>query len=115
MPLVPISDLGAGYYLSEYQGGLYANGSNVDDPAHNAYGQGLASGIQPLDSNGNVSANGKYVLLTIGQSNTQGISDEFVIFANVDPSINSHFVAVDGATGSAGGAQLEDPNSFYWT
>jgi Putative Ig domain len=114
-PLVPLSDLGTNYYLNQYQGGLYANGVNTDDPVHDAYGQGLAAAIQPLDANGNPSPTGKYVLVTIGQSNTTGISQEFVSLINADPSKNPNLVVVDGATGSAGGAQLADPNSFYWT
>ena len=53
-PLVPLTDLGTNMYLGAESGGLYANGSNSDDPGHQAFGVGLAGGIQPLDSNGNV-------------------------------------------------------------
>lgn len=114
-PLVSLMDLGTAFYKNLYQGGLYANGVNTDDPVHNSFGQSLAAGIQPLDANGNPSPTGKEVLLTVGQSNTLGISDQFVAMAKVDPSINPSIVAVDGGTGSAGGAQLANPSSFYWT
>ena len=113
-PLVPLTDLGTGTYMG-YQGGLYANGSNVDDPTHDAYGVGLAAGIQPLDANGNPSPSGKYVLVTVGQSNTEGISDEFLAFASADPSVNRNLVIVDGASGGASGGDLQDPNNYYWT
>jgi hypothetical protein len=114
-PLVSLMDLGTNLYKSLYQGGLYANGVNTDDPAHDVFGQGLAAGIQPLDVNGNPSPTGKEVLVTVGQSNTTGISDALTAIARVDPSINPSVVIVDGGTGSAGGAQLANPNSFYWT
>ncbi|HEY1676138.1 MAG TPA: choice-of-anchor D domain-containing protein [Candidatus Sulfotelmatobacter sp.] len=114
-PLVSLMDLGTGFYKNLYQGGLYANGVNTDDPVHDAFGQSLATDIQPLDANGNPSPTGKEVLLTVGQSNTLGISDQFVAISHVDPSINPSIVTVDGGTGSAGGAQLADPTSFYWT
>ncbi|MGH9493742.1 MAG: choice-of-anchor D domain-containing protein [Candidatus Sulfotelmatobacter sp.] len=114
-PLVSLMDLGTNLYKNLYQGGLYANGVNTDDPAHDAFGQGLAAGIQPLDINGNPSPTGKEVLLTIGQSNTTGISQELVSIASVDSSINPNVEIVDGGTGSAGGAQFANINSFYWT
>jgi hypothetical protein len=113
-PLVPLIDLGTGTYMG-YQGGLYANGSNVDDPTHDAYGAGLAGGIQPLDANGNPSPTGKYVLISVGQSNTQGIAYEFGAIASVDPSVNQNLVIVNGASGGASGGNLQDPNNYYWT
>ena len=113
-PLVPITDLGTGFY-GQYQGGLYANGSNVDDPAHHAYGVSLAQSVQPLDSNGNPSPNGKYVLLTIGHSNTQDVSAEFVTLASSDPAKNPNLIVVNGATGSSSADELQDPSSYFWT
>lgn len=113
-PLVPLTDLGTGTYMG-YEGGLYANGSNVDDAAHDSYGVGLAAGIQPLDANGNPSPTGKYALITVGQSNTQGVSYEFQAIAAADPSVNRSLVIVNGASGGASGGNLEDPNNYYWT
>ncbi len=112
--LTPLTDLGTGTYMG-YEGGLYANGSNVDDAVHDAYGVSLADGIQPLDANGNPSPNGKYALITIGQSNTQGVSYEFEGIAAVDPSVNPNLVVVNGASGGASGGVLQDPNNYYWT
>jgi hypothetical protein len=40
----------------------------VRPSAQDSYGVGLAYGIQPLDSNGNPSPTGKYVLLAVGES-----------------------------------------------
>jgi hypothetical protein len=66
----PLNDLGAGLYLNQYQGGLYPNGSNTVPAGHASDGVLRAGGIQPLDLNGNPSASGHYVLLSIGMSNT---------------------------------------------
>lgn len=112
--LTPLTDLGTGTYKG-YGGGLYANGSNVDDSVHDAYGVGLSSQIQPLDANGNPSPTGKYVMLTIGQSNTQGVSYELENITAVDPSVNPNLVVVNGASGGASGGVLQDPNNYYWT
>lgn len=113
-PLVAINDLGTGFYR-QYQGGLYANGSNVDDPTHHSYGVSVAQTVQPLDSNGNPNPNGKYVLLTIGHSNTQDVSGEFVTLASSDPTKNPSLVVVNGATGSSSADELQDPNSYFWS
>jgi hypothetical protein len=113
-PLAPISDLGTGYYLGE-QGGLYAAGSNTRPSDDDSYGVGLARAIGPLDSNGNPSPTGKYVLVGIGLSATQQPFDEFVALAGEDPSLNSNLVIVNGATGGATAKLLSDPTNAYWT
>jgi hypothetical protein len=69
-PLIPINDLGTGTYLGE-EGGLYPNGSNVRPADHDAAGVSIAQGIQPLDANGNPDPNGKYVLISIGNSEAE--------------------------------------------
>lgn len=112
-PLVAITDLGTGYY-GTYQGGLYANGSNVDDPTHHAYGVSMAQAIQPLDVNGNPNPNGKYALLTIGHSNTEDVSDQLVTLGSSDPAKSSSLVLVNGGTGSSSADELQDPSSYFW-
>jgi hypothetical protein len=113
-PLVPINDLGAAYYLNAEQGGLYAAGSNVRPAGHDASGLSLAQGIQPLDSNGNPSPTGKYVMISIGESTAQQPFIEFMSLANVDPSKNPNLVIVNGATGGATAALLAAPNNNFW-
>lgn len=114
-PIVPITDLGTNFYLSAEEGGLYANGNNVDDSGHDAYGQGAATAIQPLDANGNPDPNGKYVFVSVGLSVTQQPFSEFVSLANADPSKNRSLVVVDGATGSATAALLANLSSQFWS
>src|SRR2546425_1110108 len=65
----PITDLGTGCYL-QYRGGLYPNGENALSGAHLAAGLAAAARIAPLDVAGQPSASGKYVLVSIGMSNT---------------------------------------------
>jgi hypothetical protein len=113
-PLVPINDLGAGYYLSSEQGGLYTGGSNVRPSGHDSSGVSLAQGIGPLDSNGNPSPTGKYVFISLGESVAQQPFIEFSSLANNDPSKNANLVIVNGATGGATAALLSAPNNNFW-
>ncbi|HEY3974943.1 MAG TPA: choice-of-anchor D domain-containing protein [Candidatus Sulfotelmatobacter sp.] len=113
-PLVPINDLGTNYYLGAEEGGLYANGSNVDDPGHDSYGQSAASAIVPLDGNGNYSPTGKYVFISVGLSVAQQPWFEFVDLVNTDPSKNPNLVVVNGATGGATASLLASPTNNFW-
>ena len=67
--LVPLTDMGASTYFG-FPGGLYPGG-NVMPQQHADAGQAFAAAIEPLDLNGNPNPNGKYVLLSIGHSNTE--------------------------------------------
>jgi hypothetical protein len=113
-PLVPINDLGTGYYLGAEEGGLYADGSNVRPADHDASGVNLAQGIQPLDSNGNPSPTGKYVFLSIGESCAQQPFAEFLTLASADPSKNPNLVIVNGATGGATATDLALAKNNFW-
>jgi Putative Ig domain len=112
-PLLPLTDLGTNLYAGSEAGGLYANGSNVDDAAHHSFGEGLAASIQPLDSNGNPSSTGKYVLLGIGLSVTQQSLNQVVPMAAVDPAKNPNLVFVNGATGGGTATDLISQSVFW--
>lgn len=117
---VPINDLGSGTYLS-FTGGLYPNGSNAMPAAHAAAGSASAAAIRPLDVNGNPSSTGKYVLLSIGMSNTtqefcsQGggtpcDSWTFMGKAGADASVNkTTLVIANGAKGSQTASTWDSP------
>lgn len=66
---VPLTDLGTGTYLG-FQGGLYPGGVNTAPAPHDSVGRARARALRPLDANGNEASSGKYVLLSIGMSNT---------------------------------------------
>jgi len=106
----PLNDLGQGTYNGR-QGGLYPNGVNTRPVAHEAAGVLQARSIRPLDTNGQPSATGKIVLLSIGMSNT---TQEFSVFkplADADLSRNPSLVIVDGAQGGMSAEKITDPNS----
>lgn len=66
----PLTDFAPGQlYLNQFSGLLY-DGSNTMPSDHYNDGMSSASAIQPRDTNGTVSSNGKIVFLGIGMSNT---------------------------------------------
>lgn len=79
--LVPLNDLGTGAYRWGYYGGLYEDGSNVMPPEHFAAGLAAASKIQPLDTDGQPSADGKIVFLAVGFGETARIMQSFTSIA----------------------------------
>ncbi len=107
----PINDLGTGLYLNQFQGGLYSNGSNSVPASHEAAGLQRAAAIQPLNTQGQPDANGKYVMISIGMSNTTDefcsgsggtscASYSFIGQTAADVSTNrNQLVIVDGAQG----------------
>ena len=112
-PLVALNDLGTGTYQGS-QGGLYPNGSNLRPSTHDADGVALALGIQPLDSSGNPSPTGKYVMLAIGESTAQNEFNRFLPIALADPAKNPNLVIVNGAQGGATPNNFTSPTSAYW-
>jgi hypothetical protein len=112
-PITALNDLGTGTFLGS-EGGLYPNGTNVRPPTFDAAGVGLANAILPLDGNGNSDPNGKYALISIGESNTSETYGQFMTDANADPAKNSHLVLVRGAQPRAGAAKFADPDDAVW-
>jgi len=112
-PMVALTDLGTGTYQGS-QAGLYPNGSNVRPATHDSDGVTFAQGIQPLDSNGNPSPTGKYVLLAVGESTAQNEFNRFLPIANADPTKNPKLVIVNGSQGGATPNNFTSSTSVYW-
>jgi hypothetical protein len=66
---IPLTDLGARTYFKN-SGGLYPGGINQPPPDHDVAARANRNRIRQLDVNGDESPFGKYVLLSIGMSNT---------------------------------------------
>src|SRR5437588_8008048 len=118
---IALTDLGTGMYLGQFEGGLYENGSNQIPPDHRAAELRHIAAVQPLDRDGNASADGKIVLLSIGMSNT---TQEFCAAGNPspcapwsfagqaadDPAVNHRTLAiVNGARGGQDASTWDAP------
>jgi hypothetical protein len=112
--LVPINDLGTGTYLGS-EGGLYPGGTNVRPTAHTVGGLAQATQVVPRDANGNPSASGKIVFLSIGMSNATDEFSRFVQIANTDPMRSPQAIPIDGAQGGQTASIIMNPNANFWT
>ncbi len=118
--MIPINDLGTGTYLG-YQGGLYPNGSNEVPATHHTAGLNFGNAIEPLNVNGQPDPNGKYILMSLGMSNTtQEFCSQDANFpcdawtfmgqAAADPTVNTSTLAiVNGSRGSRPADDWIDP------
>ena len=113
-PLVAITDLSTGLFEG-YEGGLYPSGGNVRPSAQNSAGVTFAQGIVPLNSSGQYSPTGKYVLLAVGESTLQNEFNRFLPIANSDPTKNPNLVLVNGAQGGATPNNFTTTTSVYWS
>jgi hypothetical protein len=120
----PLTELGGATYLG-FEGGLYPGGGNDPPPDHASAGLERAARIRPLDREGNPDPDGRYVLLSVGMSNT---TQEFCTAggapacdpwtftgqARADPAVNHSTLAI--VNGARGGQDAEtwdspaDPN-----
>ena len=105
---IPLTDLLAKTYYGN-PGGLYPGGLNQPPADHDSAARAWRNKIQPLDVNGDESPFGKYVLISIGMSNTTQewcsqssgppcATWSFMGKAAADPSVNNYtLVIVNGA------------------
>lgn len=108
----PLNDL-RGDYKGE-PGGLYPGGTNTPPPSHLFAGVTRARSIVPLDANGNPSATGRYVFVSIGMSNTTQEFQTFKPRADADPAKDPRLTIVDGAQGSMTADQWASPGCPCW-
>lgn len=106
----PLTELGDGTYKGE-TGGLYGDGKNEPPAAHQEAARRESAKIQPLDSAGKPSPDGKIGLLAIGMSNTTQEFSMFMQVANADPQKSPKVVLVDGAQGGKASEQWIGPDS----
>lgn len=104
-----------GQTFPEYEGGLYANGSNVPPAEHLSAGLQIANEIIPLDLNGNPNEDGDIVMVSVGMSNTK---QEFTAFKNsirIDPEMNPKVKLINLAQANKTSDVWADPGSAAWT
>ena len=116
----PLTELAQQAYLG-FPGALYPGG-NVPPVRHDSVGRAERARIRPLDAAGNPAANGRYVLLSIGMSNTTqefcGTSPPaacnswtFAGQAAADPAVNrTALVIANGAAGGQSAAFWDAPS-----
>ena len=106
----PLTEIGDGTYKQE-SGGLYGGGHNAPPEDHREAARRASTQIRPLDAEGNPSADGKVVLMSIGMSNTTQEFSTFKAMADRDAEKSGQLVIVDGAQGGKAAAQWTDPDS----
>jgi len=119
---IPLTDLLARTYYGN-PGGLYPGGINQAPADHDSAARARRNAIKPLDVNGDESPFGKYVLLSIGMSNTtqEWCSERsgppcapwtFMGKAATDPSVNHYtLVIVNGAADGQDAPSWTSPTS----
>ena len=111
--MIPLNDLGAGFYQG-VQGGLYPGGSNHRPDPHNAAGIAIANAIVPLDTLGAPDASGKVVFVSIGFSNATQEFSAFVPKSDADSFRRANVRTIDCAEGGQTAMILAQPTSAYW-
>lgn len=100
---VPLTDMGSRTYLT-FAGGLFPGGNTMPS-AHAAVGAQKAAAVVTRDTTGIPSAGGKYVLLSIGMSNTTQEFSSFITLAAADGAVDQTRLAI--ADGAAGGRSAD--------
>ncbi|MFN2637741.1 MAG: hypothetical protein ABR585_11995 [Gemmatimonadaceae bacterium] len=118
----PLTDMATDARYLGFTGGLYPGGNAIPS-AHETAGAAAARAIKPLDVNGIESASGRYVLLSIGMSNTTQefcaanagapcASWSFMGQAAADAAVNRTTLAiVNGARGGQAAPAWTSPTS----
>jgi len=109
--LTPLSELLEGTYKGE-PGGLYPGRTNRHP--EEAAVISAARSIEPRNAAGSPDPNGKYVLVSLGMSNTTQEFSAFKSLADRDPDKDPHLVIVDGAQGGQTASVWANPAAAPW-
>lgn len=113
--LIPLIDLGAGFYEGTWQGGLYNGGLNIPPNSHLNNGKKIAQKLKPLDTLGAVNyATGKIVLAGFGASTVGGPFNHMIQLMKDYDDLNPCMQAVNAANGSDGITSMVVDSVDYW-
>ncbi len=108
----PIMDMTAGQTYLGFSGNLYENNSNSAPTDHDTDGVNIGKQIQPLDINGNPSANGAIAFISLGLSNTSLEFGGFALYV-ADPTrssqVNPRLAVLNGAKPGEAACSYADP------
>ncbi len=111
--LIPLNEAGNWNYRG-YTGGLYGQGKNYRSGSHLSDGLAFASQVAPRDTAGNLSSNGKIVMIGVGASNPRTEFDAFMRFADTFQNINPKLFFVNTCIGGQGIQKMKDLSDNYW-
>jgi hypothetical protein len=94
--LIPLNDLGSAPYAYGYYGGLWEEGSNTIPADHAAAGLRRTALIQPLDTDGNPSPDGRIGFIAAGFDETSRIANAFSANTHLPPNVTFVNAAAPG-------------------
>jgi hypothetical protein len=109
--LTPLNDLAGGNYQG-FAGGLYPGGNALPE-GHLQVGLAAGQAIKRLNAEGQPSANGKIVVLSIGMSNTKQEFAQFISLARTQSAPG--VVLINGAEIRQDAQVIANPDAPYWT
>ena len=99
MGLTPLNEMSASDRYKGQDGGLYGEGKNSPPEGHAKAADAESARIQPLDTDGKPSSDGKIGLISISMSNATQEFSTFKRMADADAAKSSRVAIVDCAQG----------------
>jgi hypothetical protein len=112
--LKPLTEMTADDRYKGEDGGLYGGGMNEPPKLHQSAAREALGKITPLDAQGEPSASGKIVFISLGMSNTAGVFRMFKDIADRDPLKSPDVLIVNCAIGGAGVSSWASSGSKTW-
>ena len=109
--LIPLTDFDTNVRYKGRTGGLYGGGKNEPPDEHLAAALRAAEQIQPLDSEGRPSPDGRIVLISNGMSNTSQDFTAFIELIKEMSSVSQNVVSINCAQGGVDAVAWATDNS----
>ncbi len=112
--LRPLTEMTAQDRYLEEDGGLYGGGSNLPPDEHQQAAEAALQHIHPLAADGQPSADGRIVFISISMSNATQEFSRFKRIADADSSKSDTLTIVDCAQGGQAMAEWANPQAAPW-